>query len=315
MKRFACLISLSLAAPHAAAALSLDLPIDGRLTAQQSDSGTRHALPVAAWRDGTLPTRSIEGDVTQSAYRLGASDLTTGQMTERLRDQLAQDGYEVVFSCSAAQCGGYDFRFAADILPAPAMQVDLGDFTYLSAVKDGEDGPQAIGLVVSRTVHAGYVQVTEIGPAGEAEPAVVTTTKSSPTTETAAPAEDTPLTERLVAQGRVPLDDLTFATGSTALNQGSYGSLDALAAFLDDNPERDVVLVGHTDTEGSLSANIDLSRRRAEAVRTRLTDSYGIDADRIRAEGVGYLAPRTTNDTESGRLANRRVEIVLGDSG
>ena len=71
------------------------------------------------------------------------------------------------------------------------------------------------------------------------------------------------------------------------------------------------MLVGHTDTVGSLDANIALSRRRAEAVRARLVEAHGVDGARIDARGVGYLAPAVANDSDEGREANRRVEAVL----
>jgi outer membrane protein OmpA-like peptidoglycan-associated protein len=70
-------------------------------------------------------------------------------------------------------------------------------------------------------------------------------------------------------------------------------------------------LVGHTDASGSLAANIAVSERRAEAVAQVLIDRYGVDRDRVTAEGVGFLAPRATNQTEEGRQKNRRVEVVV----
>jgi OOP family OmpA-OmpF porin len=70
------------------------------------------------------------------------------------------------------------------------------------------------------------------------------------------------------------------------------------------------VIVGHSDNQGSLEANIALSKRRAEAVRTALI-TRGVAAERLEAHGVGYLAPVSTNLTEAGRTLNRRVELVL----
>ena len=69
-------------------------------------------------------------------------------------------------------------------------------------------------------------------------------------------------------------------------------------------------MVGHTDNQGGLDYNMDLSRRRAGAVVAALTEQHGIAADRLRPAGVGPLAPAATNDTEEGRSLNRRVELV-----
>ncbi len=70
-------------------------------------------------------------------------------------------------------------------------------------------------------------------------------------------------------------------------------------------------LVGHTDASGSLAANIALSERRAEAVAEVLVSTHGADSNRVAAKGVGFLAPRATNQTEDGRQKNRRVEVIV----
>ncbi len=69
--------------------------------------------------------------------------------------------------------------------------------------------------------------------------------------------------------------------------------------------------MGHTDASGSLAANIALSERRAEAVADALVDRLGADRGRIVAEGVGFLSPIASNQTEEGRQQNRRVEVVV----
>lgn len=86
--------------------------------------------------------------------------------------------------------------------------------------------------------------------------------------------------------------------------------LDALVAYLAANPDRQILLVGHTDAVGSLAGNRALSQRRAAAVAEYLRGA-GADAAQIASEGAGYLAPIASNLTEAGRRANRRVEAVL----
>ena len=95
------------------------------------------------------------------------------------------------------------------------------------------------------------------------------------------------------------------------MEEREYGSLKDLAAFLEEVPDGTLVLVGHTDTVGDLETNIRLSKRRAEAVRTRLIGSFNVDPRRVQAEGNGYLSPVASNLTEAGREANRRVEAIL----
>jgi outer membrane protein OmpA-like peptidoglycan-associated protein len=74
------------------------------------------------------------------------------------------------------------------------------------------------------------------------------------------------------------------------------------------------VIEGHTDSRGSDSHNVDLSQRRAEAVRTYLV-SRGYPSERIQAHGIGKGRPTTSNDTSEGRANNRRVEIIVQPAG
>ena len=107
------------------------------------------------------------------------------------------------------------------------------------------------------------------------------------------------------------MSDLRFETGSSALGDGEYESLAALADYLKSDGTKRVALVGHTDAEGSLAANIAVSKRRATSVLERLVTSYGVAAAQLEAEGMGYLAPIASNQTDQGRTVNRRVEAIL----
>ena len=81
--------------------------------------------------------------------------------------------------------------------------------------------------------------------------------------------------------------------------------------YLLKHPDASVILVGHTDTVGKLEANIKLSKDRAQAVTERLIKKYGVKSDQLSSDGVGYLSPITSNETEQGRDMNRRVEVIL----
>lgn len=108
------------------------------------------------------------------------------------------------------------------------------------------------------------------------------------------------------------LDNLLFDTGGATLHRGSQRNLDPLVRYLRDNPERNIAVEGHTDNVGGESYNIDLSFRRAEAVKNYLVVS-GIDARRISTKGFGESLPVASNNSAQGRQLNRRVEIVILD--
>ncbi len=309
--RLLCAAVATMALPLVGHALELKFPAPANQTFARAEVLTSFALPIGPFADGATKTELIEGALTQTAWSLQAKGLTTLQLLAPLRDQLTAAGYTMIFECETFGCGGFDFRFGIDIAAEPAMHVDLGDFRYLAAKRTGSDGPEHVALIVSRSSTLGFVQLTQIGKAS-ATPTVLETPEPPPE-DSAVPttADTSPMAEGLAKQGSVALDDLIFASGAADLAPGEYASLEALASYLRANPETEVALVGHTDASGGLAGNVALSRKRAESVRNRLIESYAIPSDQITAEGVGYLAPRDSNLTESGLTRNRRVEVML----
>jgi outer membrane protein OmpA-like peptidoglycan-associated protein len=108
------------------------------------------------------------------------------------------------------------------------------------------------------------------------------------------------------------LGDVLFDTDRAVLQPGAAKTMDRLAQFLRDYPDRDLWIEGHTDSRGTDGYNLALSEQRAEAVRGALV-ARGIDSDRLIAVGVGEDYPVATNDTMAGRQENRRVEVVISD--
>lgn len=294
-----------IAAPaRTAAAQTLELPRTAALVAETVMSGTDTPFPTAAWGAFDPVTARAEGTVTRRVWRIGSEGLTTLQILQPLRDQLIAAGYDVIFECADVACGGFDFRFALDLIGEPDMHVDLGDFRYLAATRGSGAATERIALVVSRSGAAGFVHLTAITPPEGPPPLLDLVPQPGP----AATAD---LAAQLADEGHAVLADLVFAPGSAELGEGPFASLEALAAWLAERPDAAVILVGHTDASGALDRNVSLSRARAQAVRDRLVAAYGVAPGRLEAQGVGYLAPRAPNDTEAGRQLNRRVEVIL----
>jgi outer membrane protein OmpA-like peptidoglycan-associated protein len=107
------------------------------------------------------------------------------------------------------------------------------------------------------------------------------------------------------------LGDVLFDTGKAELNSGASRKLDQLAQFLSEHKDRRVQIDGFTDSVGTDSYNQELSRRRADAVKSALL-SRGIEPARIATEGYGKAFPVATNSDSGGRQLNRRVEVVIG---
>ncbi|MDQ3698753.1 MAG: OmpA family protein [Gemmatimonadota bacterium] len=112
----------------------------------------------------------------------------------------------------------------------------------------------------------------------------------------------------------ISLSDILFDVDRATLKAGAEANVRRIAAVLQQYPEHQIVVEGHTDATGSAEYNQTLSERRAAAVREALV-AGGVDAGRITSRGFGKGQPVATNDTPAGRQQNRRVEVVVLGAG
>ena len=103
--------------------------------------------------------------------------------------------------------------------------------------------------------------------------------------------------------------NIQFNSNSDVLKNSSYNSLNEVADLMKEN-NFDLKLSGYTDNTGKAEYNLELSRRRANAVKQYLVDK-GIDAGRLSADGFGIANPVADNSTPQGRAQNRRVELEI----
>ena len=276
-----------------------------QIVARSQSTADFNIATGTADRGGVPPSRSVSGILSEEVWRLPGEGADPAAIIAALRAQLTAQGYDVTFACADRACGGFDFRFALPIAPAPEMFVDLGNFHYLAARRSTPGAVEDIALTVSVGGQAGYVHLARIGE-GDTAPTALIPSFTAPNA-----ADQADMIAQLIKTGHAVLADLAFETGASALSGNRYDSLAILAAWLAGDRARRVALVGHTDAEGALDRNIALSEARAAAVRQSLINDHGAAADQISAAGVGYLSPRATNRTPDGREANRRVEVVL----
>lgn len=106
------------------------------------------------------------------------------------------------------------------------------------------------------------------------------------------------------------VDDVLFDFEKATLRPEARTIIAQAAAYLAENPDRQALIEGHTDTTGDARYNVMLSQARAQAVERALL-SRGVDAGRIQAAGYGETRPVSSNGSLEGRQRNRRVEIVF----
>ena len=103
---------------------------------------------------------------------------------------------------------------------------------------------------------------------------------------------------------------ILFYTDKATFKPGSTEELDGMLAIMNKFPLSEFAIRGYTDTTGSISGNLKLSEKRANAIRNYLVEK-GIDASRLTAKGFGQSNPIDSNDTRAGRANNRRVEVKV----
>nr|WP_284269129.1 OmpA family protein [Bradyrhizobium iriomotense] len=251
-------------------------------------------MQAAAFKDGQ-PTnaRRLEGRIIRIAYRTnpGPSIL---EVSRNFETQLAKAGFETLLACDTDACGGIPFTESIDTLPVPQMWVDGFNYRYYAGRKSDGGRETYASIIVSQNNQEIFAQLT-VAELGALENKMV---------DAAAMAKG------LGETGHIALYGIYFDTDKAVLKPESRPTLEQIAKLLSSQPQLNVFIVGHTDSQGAYEYNLDLSKRRAEAVAAELVKSYRIAQARLRTAGVGLLAPVGSNATDAGRSLNRRVELV-----
>lgn len=115
---------------------------------------------------------------------------------------------------------------------------------------------------------------------------------------------------KLITEGKFVTRGILFATNTDKLQPESYGVLKEIGGVMKENPNMRFRIIGHTDSDGDDKHNMDLSRRRAEAVKNALVKEFGVNAANLETDGKGESMPADNNTTVAGKANNRRVEFV-----
>ncbi len=115
---------------------------------------------------------------------------------------------------------------------------------------------------------------------------------------------------KLITEGRLSTNAIQFKSGSDALLSESFKIIREIAKVLEENADVKIKIIGHTDSDGSETNNLALSKKRAAAVKSSLVNQYDIAASRIVTDGKGESNPVAPNNTIDGKAQNRRVEFI-----
>lgn len=244
-------------------------------------------------------TREVE-----AARRLAAEARVSAQaQAERDQALLAARERELEAARQAAEQG----RMAAE------QQAQA-----LAEMKASTESTQALIAAKEAEAEAAREQAAAAQQAAEQQAAALAAARAEAEQARSALAEQEILLKELNAKQTqrgllVTLGDVLFGVGKDQLTAGGMRNVQKLASYLQQYPDRQVMVEGHTDSTGSDSFNQALSERRAEAVKRALV-GMGVAAERIATRGYGKAFPVASNATAAGRQHNRRVDIVVSDS-
>ena len=115
---------------------------------------------------------------------------------------------------------------------------------------------------------------------------------------------------KLITEGKFVTTGILFDVNSDKIKPDSFGVLKSVSQVLAENPDVKIKIIGHTDSDGDNTANLSLSKKRSEAVKSSLSTEFGISADRIQTDGKGESLPVNNNTSSVGKANNRRVEFL-----
>lgn len=274
-------------------------------------------LPAGAMTsDGPEEVIELEGRIRWDGF-VGPSDASEIAVGRSYEAALAEGGFEMLFSCVGGECGdltsfltGRSFRYMGE--PVPGISSGWGWKHYVRyndrvrfylAKRDDDEGVVHALVYISRYAPRDtHMFIGQI---------IVESAPLNLETIEVGVLEADELQEGLEEAGRVVVPGIFFEFDSAELRPESHEALEQMAELMRNTPGMRVHIVGHTDNQGSFDYNLRLSEQRAQAVLQALANDYGIEAERMVANGVAYLAPITNNSTEEGREQNRRVELVL----
>jgi len=295
---------LAAASEDAVADMPIALPAPSQLIDQAYDATATYPVLIApivqmgGIAGNISAVRTVDGALSQRTLLISTDD-APGAFDAALSQRLQDAGFDTLFSCAGNDCGP-QFRLASPAYRIGAKNFDdrAGKSVYRSmkAARQGGADDRYVAY-----------QISEHGPNLMLQ---FDQAQSTPHEVGEISVNAAEMGQQLDQTGRVVLYGVFFNTDSQRIKPESRDTVAQIAKLLASRADLKLLVVGHTDSQGSFDYNQALSARRAQAVVDALVDDNGVSAARLKPLGVGYAAPRASNASDVGRAKNRRVELV-----
>jgi len=256
----------------------------------------------------TIP---LEGKYTRIAYDF-PKERSALEVMRNYQAALEKAGLKVLFACAKDTCGR-DFGdwFVDKQVGDNFIKGSSDNWAPFNYGRNDERYLVAQGIASNGTpVHVAVYSVAPVQDQNGGIYVQIVEGKAMEQGKVSASLNAADMAKGIAAEGRVAVYGLYFDTDKSDIKPESKAALGEMAKLMQQNPQLKVYIVGHTDNQGQLAHNLDLSQKRAEAVVKALSGDYKVDARRLSAKGVASYSPVASNDNDAGREKNRRVELV-----
>ena len=268
--------------------------------------------------------KELEGKLTRLVYVApeGRSPL---EVLRNYQEDMQSSGGSIAFECKREQCGGDPtkttsggggklslMQYFMDEASVKDAAFSNGECALTQRMDDQHfTAAHSADETTWVTVHTYKLNSGNYCKALNARTiAVVFVMEQKPREQKMVTVDAAEMARSIEKDGSISLYGIYFDTNKAELKPESEPTLVEIANLLKANMDMVVLVVGHTDNQGSVDYNLDLSQRRAKAVRDALIKTHGIKTDRLLSTGAGLAAPVASNRTEEGRALNRRVALV-----
>ena len=289
---------------------------------QVADKGRRDAHNNNVFEPGQ--SKALEGRRTRLVYLL-PENVAPLQAVRNYQNEIAGKGGKTLFECKSDECGGDPGRSSegggGDQSVAmylwPVENIKDKDFTNgncAQTLRISEQRYAALELPANKAFVSVLAYSGKDGNYCKAfnnrTIVVVDVIELKAMEQKMVTVKAEEMAQAINANGRIALYGLYFDTGKADVKPESKETLGQIAKLLTSTPTLRLLVVGHTDNVGEFGSNMDLSKRRADAVIAALVGQYKQDRKRLTPVGVSFASPVAPNTSEDGKAKNRRVELV-----
>jgi outer membrane protein OmpA-like peptidoglycan-associated protein len=271
--------------------------------------------------------KTVEGPYTRLVYVVPV-DRSPLEIIRNYQDEIVGSGGSVLWECKREECGGNhqggigkagrgSTSLATFLRPLERLGLKGYSQGYCATVAGIRDQrylvaelPDVGAYISVHTYTINNYRFTNCNAFRERTVAVVDIVEGKPREKNMVTVEASDMAQQITETGSVSLYGIFFDTNSATVKDDSEATLQEIAKLFQQQPDLNLLVVGHTDDAGAFQYNMNLSQNRARSVVDELSEKYGVSKERLVPVGVSYASPVSSNETEEGRALNRRVELV-----